>query len=194
MNKTKKLAVLFSGSGTNLENILHRLHGKSFGDTRIEVALALTNKPNAGGIEKARKYGVESLIISHAEFPNREDYDRALVDAIESHEIDLFVFAGFIRILTPVFTTQVRAINVHPSLLPDFKGADAIHRSYNAGAVEAGASVHWVNEELDGGELIEQKSFHREADMSYEAFEQKIHEIEYEILPEAIVEILCEEG
>jgi phosphoribosylglycinamide formyltransferase-1 len=94
------------------------------------------------------------------------------------------------RILTPHFTKNVKAVNVHPSLLPLFKGADAINKSYKAETKEAGASVHFVNEELDGGEVILQKSFERTQGMSYEEYEANIHKIEYEILPEAVISVL----
>ena len=123
---TKKIAVLFSGGGSNLEAILQSLHGKVFGETRIEVVLTLTNKANAGGIAKAAKYGLKSVVIEHAHFASREEFDAAVVAQIKRANVDLTVLAGFMRILTPVFTREIRAINLHPSLLPLFKGAHAI--------------------------------------------------------------------
>jgi phosphoribosylglycinamide formyltransferase-1 len=189
---TKKIAVLFSGSGTNLENLFLKIHNKVFNGVKIEIILSICNKENALGIAKSRKYGVEPVILKHSDYPQREDFDKKLVEIIKENGIDLSVLAGFMRILTPCFTQNVKAINIHPSLLPLFKGADAIRKSYEAGAMEAGASVHFVNEELDGGEIIVQKSFKRTLDMSYEEFEAKIHEIEYEILPEAILKILTQ--
>ena len=105
---TKKIAVLFSGSGSNLEAILQRLHGKIFNGARIGVALTLTNKADAGGIEKARKFGLESVVIENKNFSSREDFDAALVREIKKYDIDLVVLAGFMRILTPVFTSQIR--------------------------------------------------------------------------------------
>ena len=179
---TKKIAVLFSGGGSNLEAILERLHGKVFGETRIEVALTLTNKANAGGIAKAAKYGLKSVVI--------EEFDAAVVEEIKRANVDLTVLAGFMRILTPVFTRQIRAINLHPSLLPLFKGAHAIKESFESDMKVGGVSVHWVSEELDGGAIIAQRAFEKSAGMSFEAYEAKIHEIEHEILPETIVQIL----
>ncbi len=187
---TKKIAVLFSGSGSNLEAILERLHGKVFGETRIEVALTLTNKANAGGIEKAAKYGLKSVVIEHVNFTSREEFDAAVVEEIKRANVDLTVLAGFMRILTPVFTSQVRAINLHPSLLPLFKGAHAIKESFDSDMKVGGVSVHWVSEELDGGKIIAQRAFEKSARMSLEEFEAKIHAIEHEILPETIVQIL----
>ena len=190
---TKKIAVLFSGGGSNLEAILERLHGKVFGETRIEVALTLTNKANAGGIAKAAKYGLQSVVIEHAHFASREEFDAAVVEEIKRANVDLTVLAGFMRILTPVFTRQIRAINLHPSLLPLFKGAYAIKESFESDMKVGGVSVHWVSEELDGGKIIAQRAFEKSAGMSFEAYEAKIHEIEHEILPETIVQILTSE-
>ena len=187
---TKKIAVLFSGGGSNLEAILERLHGKVFGQTKIEVALTLTNKANAGGIAKAAKYGLKSVVTEHVNFASREEFDAAVVEKIKHANVDLTVLAGFMRILTPVFTSQVRAINLHPSLLPLFKGAHAIKESFESDMKVGGVSVHWVSEELDGGKIIAQRAFEKGAGMSFEAYEVKIHEIEHEILPETIVRIL----
>ena len=186
---TKKIAVLFSGGGSNLEAILEGLHGKVFGETKIEVALTLTNKANAGGIAKAAKYGLQSVVIEHAHFASRE-FDAAVVEEIKRANVDLTVLAGFMRILTPVFTRQIRAINLHPSLLPLFKGAHAIKESFESDMKVGGVSVHWVSEELDGGKIIAQRAFEKSARMDLEEFEAKIHAIEHEILPETIVQIL----
>ncbi|WP_172197332.1 phosphoribosylglycinamide formyltransferase [Campylobacter sp. RM16188] len=188
---TKKIAVLFSGSGSNLEAILQRVHNKIFNDIKIQVALTITNKANAYGIERARKYGLESVIIEHTKFSSREEFDAALVSEIKKHDIDLTVLAGFMRILTPIFTTNIKAINLHPSLLPLFKGAHAIKESFESEMLVGGVSVHYVNEELDGGKLIMQRAFEKTDGMSLEEFEAKIHAIEHEILPESIVKILC---
>ena len=187
---TKKIAVLFSGGGSNLEAILQRLHGKVFGETRIEVALTLTNKANAGGIAKAAKYGLQSVVTEHVNFASREEFDAAVVAQIKRANVDLTVLAGFMRILTPVFTRRIRAINLHPSLLPLFKGAHAIKESFDSDMKVGGVSVHWVSEELDGGKIIAQRAFEKSAGMNLEDFEAKIHAIEHEILPETIVQIL----
>ena len=185
----KKLAVLFSGGGSNLEAILQKLHGKTFGGTKIEVVLTLSNKADAGGIAKAAKFGLQSVILNHKDFASREEFDAALVREIEKSGADLTVLAGF---LTPVFTSRVRAINLHPSLLPLFKGAHAIKESFESDMKVGGVSVHWVSEELDGGAIIAQRAFEKSARMDFEAYEAKIHEIEHELLPQVIVEILCQ--
>ena len=188
---TKKIAVLFSGSGSNLEAILSQLHGKIFNGVRLEVALTLTNKADAYGIERARKYGLTSVVIENKNFASREEFDAALVNEIKKYDVDLVVLAGFMRILSEIFTSQIRAINLHPSILPLFKGAHAIKESFASDMQIGGVSVHWVSAELDGGKIIAQRAFERKDGMSEQEWEAKIHAIEHEILPQSIVKILC---
>ena len=188
---TKKIAVLFSGSGSNLEAILSQLHDKIFNGVRLEVVLTLTNKADAYGIERARKYGLTSVVIENKNFASREEFDAALVNEIKKYDVDLVVLAGFMRILSEIFTSQIRAINLHPSILPLFKGAHAIKESFASDMQIGGVSVHWVSAELDGGKIIAQRAFERKDGMSEQEWEAKIHAIEHEILPQSIVKILC---
>ncbi|AQW82122.1 phosphoribosylglycinamide formyltransferase [Campylobacter pinnipediorum] len=188
---TKKIAVLFSGSGSNLQAILDKVHNKVFNGVKIEVALCISNKADAYGIQRAKKYGLETKIIENKNFSSREEFDEALVEEIKKQDIDLVVLAGFMRILTSVFTTQIKAINLHPSILPLFKGAHAIQESFDSDMQVGGVSVHWVSEELDGGKLIAQRAFERKSQMSLDDWANAIHSIEHEILPEAIIKILC---
>lgn len=187
--KTKKIAVLFSGSGSNVEAILAKLHGQIFENTKIEVALTLTNNPNAKGIEKASKYGLTSVVINHKNFSSREEFDKALVSEIKKYDVNLVVLAGFMRVLTPVFTENLKAINLHPSILPLFKGAYAIDESFNSDMQVGGISIHAVSSELDGGKIIAQKTFQRD-NKTLQEWESEIHRLEHELLPQTIVEIL----
>jgi len=186
----KKIAVLFSGSGSNLEKILEAVHGKSFSTCRIEVACLICNKKDAYGIQRAKKYGLETTIIEHANYEDRESFDKKMVEVIKASGAELVVLAGFMRILTSEFTQNVNAINLHPSLLPLFKGAHAIKESYNSQMKVGGISVHHVNEELDAGEIIAQECFKKEKNMSFEEFEEKIHALEHILLPKTIIDIL----
>ncbi len=182
----KRIVILFSGRGTNLENIAKKLAG------RVAIAAAITNNPAAGGIERAERLGIPVRIIDHREFTTREAFDAKLVETIEAYAPDLVVLAGFMRILTPVFTSRIKnAINIHPSLLPLFRGAKAIERSFASDMKVAGVTVHWVSEELDGGAIIDQACFHRE-DESFEEFEAKIHALEYALYPKVIAALLQE--
>ena len=185
----KKIAVLFSGSGSNLQSILEKLHGKIFDDIKIEVVLTLTNKPNAYGIQRAEKFGLTSVVIDNKNFVSREEFDKKVVEEIKKSGAELTVLAGFMRILTPVFCDSVKAINLHPSILPLFKGAHAIDESFDSDMQVGGVSIHWVSAELDGGKIIAQETFQRE-DKTRDEWEAKIHEIEHELLPKTIVEIL----
>jgi phosphoribosylglycinamide formyltransferase-1 len=185
----KKIAILFSGEGSNMQTLIQKLHKKSFGDLYVEVATTITNNPNANGIKKAKALDVDVQILDHQEFKTREEYDRTLVNLILSLDIDLVVLAGFMRILTPIFTDNITAINIHPSLLPDFKGADALRRSYNSDKKIVGVTTHFVNAELDGGAIIDQKSFDKSG-MSFEEFTSNIHKCEYEIFAPSILKAL----
>lgn len=183
----KRIVILFSGEGSNLLNIIEKLHGK-----KVKVVAAITNRPDAGGIAKARSHQIPVDIIDHKAYRDRESFDRALLELIRSYAPDLVVLAGFMRILTPVITEHIRAINVHPSLLPLFKGGNAIKESFESSEPEGGVSVHWVSSELDGGEVISQRSFAKAAGETLESFTDKIRAVEHALLPETIVKILKE--
>jgi phosphoribosylglycinamide formyltransferase 1 len=183
----KNIVILFSGEGSNLLNIIETLHLKE-----LQVAAAITNRPNAGGIAKAKAHQVPVEVIDHTNFDNRESFDEKLLQTIERYAPDLVVMAGFMRILTPIVTDNIKAINVHPSLLPLFKGGKAIEKSFHSSELKGGISVHWVSSELDGGEVITQDSFVKAEDESLESFTQKIRNLEHKLLPEAIIQILKE--
>ena len=175
-----KIAILFSGKGTNFAHIVKTLHQKE-----CEVVFALTNNPHAGGITIAQEHGIPYGVVEPKNFDSREAYDAVVVETLKRYEPDLTVLAGFMRILTPVFTEQVKAINLHPSLLPRHKGLHAIEKSYEDAYDEGGVSVHIVSSELDGGEIIVQKSISKK-DLTFEMYDNKIRTIEKEALVEAI--------
>ncbi|XAU19878.1 phosphoribosylglycinamide formyltransferase [Campylobacter jejuni] len=187
-----KLAVLFSGNGSNLENILEKLHKKTIGENTYEVVLCICNKKDAFGVQRAKKFGLDTVIVDHKAYNTREEFDTILVQKIKESGANLTVLAGFMRILSPVFTKNIKAINLHPSLLPLFKGAHAIKESYESDMKVAGVSVHWVSEELDSGMIIAQKAFEKR-NLSFEEFEEKIHSLEHEILPLSVIEIFLKE-
>lgn len=186
----KKIAVLFSGSGSNLEKIIETVHNRIFSTCKIEISCLICNKKDALGIKKAKKYGLEAIIIEHADFKDRESFDREMVKAIKSSGAELTVLAGFMRILTPYFIKNIVAINLHPSLLPLFKGANAIEESYYSDMETGGISVHFVSEELDSGEIILQESFEKVDNMSLEEFSKNIKILEHKLLPKTIIDIL----
>lgn len=181
----KRIVALFSGEGTNLANLIEKIHRK-----HAIITCAITNNPDAAGIAKARTVGIPVEICDHRDYETRENYDTALVEMIRECDPDLVVLCGFMRILTPVFTSQIRSINLHPSLLPAFKGSHAIERSFESDEKTCGVSVHWVTNELDGGEIILQKSFTKNSSDTLEEFSAKIRQIEHEILPLSVIKIL----
>ena len=181
----KKIVILFSGEGFNAQNIVKKLHNKE-----CYVACGITNKKNAKGLQKLEDLGVKTEILEHVGFDTREEFDKELVKLVKTYEPDLVVLSGFMRILSEVFTSNIHAINLHPSLLPKFKGAKAIERSFESLDVDAGVSVHYVSGELDAGEIILQTSFKKSSNETLDSFCDKIKEIEYEIMPQAIVKVL----
>jgi phosphoribosylglycinamide formyltransferase-1 len=179
---SKQIAVLFSGTGSNFEYLAKNQDG-------FKIAVSITNNPNAGGIDIAKRYGIECIVIDSKEYKTREEFDSKLVEILSEYELDLVVLAGFMRILTPVFTQTIKAINLHPSLLPRHKGLKAIERSYNDEYSEGGVSVHWVSSELDSGEMILQKSISKQ-NLSLTDYTKQIRVIEKPALLEAIKKVL----
>ena len=180
----KHIAVLFSGVGSNFENIIKQLPKDQY-----NIKLAITNIVDAKGIDVASRYGVECFILDHKEFSSREEFDAKVVEIIDANTIDLTVLAGFMRVLTPVFTDRIKSINLHPSLLPRHKGLNAIENSFNDEYLDGGVSVHMVNSVLDGGEIIVQKSISKEG-LNLERYAKSIKKLEQEALVEAI-QIVC---
>jgi len=182
----KKIVILFSGQGTNMLRIIQEVQKHK----NIDVVATITNKKEAQGIQKLKPFNIPVNIIDHKEYDSREDFDQELVNRINSYKPDLVVLAGFMRILTPVFTKNIKSINLHPSMLPLFKGAKAIEQSYDNPDKPAGISVHWVSEELDGGSVIAQKKLHRIEGEAFESFKNRIHLLEYELLPRTVIDLL----
>lgn len=184
MANRKKIAVLFSGKGSNFSHIVNTLHHKG-----LEVVVALTNNPNAEGIKVAQAASIPLEIIDSKEYESRETFDAVVVERLQQYGPELTVLAGFMRILTPIFTEQIKSINLHPSLLPRHKGLKAIEKSYEDEHTHGGVSVHYVTSELDGGEVILQKEIAKEG-LSFEAYDEKVRSVEKEALAEAIRVVL----
>ncbi len=185
MIEHKKIAVLFSGTGSNFAYIVKHLHQQEF-----QVVVALTNNPNAGGIEVAKVASIPLEIIDSKAYKHREAFDAVVVERLQHYSPDLTVLAGFMRLLTPVFTQQIKSINLHPSLLPRHKGLHAIEKSYADEFAEGGVSVHYVSSELDGGEVILQKEVAKKG-LSFEAYDAEVRSVEKEALVEVIREVLA---
>jgi len=181
-----KIAILFSGKGSNFAHIVKHLHLKD-----LEVVVALTNNPDAEGVAIAKAYAIPLEIVDSKAYPSREGFDEAVVEKLRPYKAELTVLAGFMRILTPVFTQAVKSVNLHPSLLPRHKGLKAIEKSFHDAFDTGGVTVHYVTSELDGGEIILQKEISKEG-LHFEAYDQKIRVLEKEALSEAILKIVSE--
>jgi phosphoribosylglycinamide formyltransferase-1 len=180
----KKIVILFSGEGSNLENLIKKLN-----HTHVNIVATITNNPDAKGIQKAKDLDVEVIVINHKDYNSREEFDTKLVESIKSLDVDLAVLAGFMRILTPIFTDSIKSINIHPSLLPLFKGANALERSFDSDMKVGGVTVHEVVTEIDAGKIIAQKCFDK-TDLDFDAFKKRIHEEEHELFPNAVLTLL----
>lgn len=151
----RPVAVLISGRGSNMVSLVEAARAPGF---PAEIRLVLSNRPEAGGLARAAQAGIETLAIDHRAFPDRESFDAALDAALRERDIDLVCLAGFMRVLTPGFVEAWagRMINVHPSLLPLFRGTRTHERALEAGVLVHGCTVHFVVPELDAGPIIAQ--------------------------------------
>ncbi|MBE2293328.1 MAG: phosphoribosylglycinamide formyltransferase [Phycisphaerales bacterium] len=150
-----RLVVLISGRGSNLQAILDQA---ASGELPVEVAAVISNRLGVHGLERARQAGVPALELDHKHFADRPEFEAALIELIDQQQADLVVLAGFMRVLTAGFTEHYRGrlFNIHPSLLPKFRGLHTHERAIEAGETEHGASIHFVTAELDGGPIIVQ--------------------------------------
>src|ERR1700720_3505246 len=153
----KNLGILLSGRGTNFEAVAKNVASGNIPNARI--AVVISNKADAGGIETARRLGLTALVI-RSQGKQREEHDREVVAALQEHEVDLVCLAGYMRLLSPWFVQQFprRILNIHPSLLPAFPGLEAQEQAFAYGVKVSGCTVHFVDEELDHGAIIVQKA------------------------------------
>lgn len=185
----RRLGVLISGRGSNLEAILRAI---ADGRLSASVALVISNREDAGGLEIARAAGVPALVLSHRAFPDREAFDEALAAKLAEAGVSLVCLAGFMRILGPRFFERFRGpvLNVHPSLLPSFIGVDAAGQALAHGVKIAGATVHLVTTELDAGPIVLQAAVPVLDDDTVETLSARILVEEHRIYPEAISRVL----
>jgi phosphoribosylglycinamide formyltransferase 1 len=179
-----KLVVLASGNGTNLQAILDTLHGNE----GIEVAGVGSDKPGARALERAAAAGVDTAAFPAEAYADRTGRDAAMADWVESHRADLVVLAGYMQLLTEPFVARFRGriVNIHPALLPEFPGLDAIGQALAAGVRETGVTVHFVDEGVDTGPAIIQRRVPVPAGRERQVLEAAIHSVEHQLYPRAI--------
>ena len=179
------VVVLISGSGSNLQALIDSV---AHDGNPARIAAVISNRADAYGLQRAKQAGIATELLDHKQFDGREAFDTALIQAIDAHQPDLVVLAGFMRILTPGFVQHYagRLLNIHPSLLPKYKGLHTHQRALEAGDGEHGCSVHFVTEELDGGPLVVQAVLPVMADDTAESLASRVHQQEHHIYPLAV--------
>ena len=176
------VVVLISGSGSNLQALIDQ---SLQGDLPIDIKAVISNKASAYGLERARKAQIPTHALDHKQFDSREAFDEAMAEVIDTYQPKLVVLAGFMRILSAPFTQRYegRMLNIHPSLLPKYKGLDTHKRALEAGDTEHGVSVHFVSSELDAGAVVIQAATDIELGDDQDSLAQKVHTLEHIIYP-----------
>ena len=185
MPRTCDVVVLLSGTGSNLQALIDSTRT---GDSPVRIAAVISNRSDAYGLQRARDAGIDTRSLDHKAFDGREAFDSALIELIDAFKPQLVVLAGFMRILSADFVRHYegRLLNIHPSLLPKYKGMHTHQRALDAGDSEHGCSVHFVTEELDGGPLVVQAVVPVESDDSAQSLAQRVHAQEHRIYPLAV--------
>lgn len=185
----KRVAVLISGSGSNLQALMDAAAAP---DYPAEIALVISNQPDAFGLRRAENAKIPVEVVSHKDYQSREDFDAAMQLLLKQHRIEIVCLAGFMRILSAWFVRawEGRMLNIHPSLLPAFKGAHAVRDALQAGAKETGCTVHLVGEEVDSGPVVLQARVGILPGDTEESLLKRIHAEEHKIYPAAL-KMLC---
>lgn len=181
----KNIAVFASGNGTNFEAIIKAVKKKTI---KARVTLLVTDQPKSGAIIRAQRVGIRVFLIERKDFTDQQSFESRISEELKKENIDLIVLAGFMRIFSPEFIREHKnkVINIHPALLPSFKGTQGIKDAFKYGVKFTGVTVHFVDEETDHGPIILQEPVKIEADDTLESLEKKIHEVEHKLYPYAI--------
>ena len=182
----KNIAVLISGSGTNLQSIIDK-------QDNYKVSVVISNKQDAYGLERAKKAGIPAIFIDHKGL-EREEHEKKIVEVLDKHNIDLVVLAGYMRILSPFFVKKYkeRLINIHPALLPSFPGTDGYGDAWKYGVKISGCTVHFVDQGVDTGPIILPRVNEIKENDTLESFKERGLKIEHEALPQAI-KLFCDD-
>lgn len=184
MSKTR-IAVLISGNGSNLQALIE---AAKMPDYPAEIALVISNKPDVFGLKRAEEASIKHLTIDHTDYDSRAAFDLALDNALIEHDIAFVCLAGFMRVLTEAFVEKWagRMINIHPSLLPKYKGLNTHQRALDDGQAEHGCTVHWVSVGVDEGEIIAQESLEILPTDTADILQARVHALEHQLYPKAL--------
>ncbi|MDI6777145.1 MAG: phosphoribosylglycinamide formyltransferase [Syntrophales bacterium] len=185
MEKRLNIGVLVSGSGSNLQSIIdHREKGL----LDVNIRVVISNNPDAYALERSKKHGIPTVVISHNDFRDREDFDRRVIEVLKDYAVELVVLAGFMRVITPAFLNAfpMKIMNIHPALLPAFPGIHAQQRAVEYGVKFSGCTVHFVDEGIDTGPIIIQSVVPVYDDDTEESLAARILKEEHRIYPRAI--------
>ncbi|MES2961878.1 MAG: phosphoribosylglycinamide formyltransferase [Pseudomonadota bacterium] len=189
MAKKTKVAILISGRGSNMQAIVRACEHPYF---PVEVVLVLSNKNDAAGLEFAKSKKIKTAFVNHRDYASREEFDQRMSEEIEASGAEIICLAGFMRLLSPWFVKRWldKLINIHPSLLPEFKGADAVGDAIKAGVKVSGCTVHFVREEMDSGPVILQAEVAVEPHDTKDTLAARILKEEHKIYPEALRKVV----
>lgn len=181
-----KIAVFISGNGSNLQALIDAEKNGNLSEGKI--SLVVSDNAEAYGLERAKKADIETFVLENVNFSSREQYDEVIIEQLKAEGIELVVLAGFMRILSKDFIDayEGKILNIHPSLLPSFKGAHGIKDAFKYGVKVTGVTTHFVTEELDAGPIILQKAINVEERDTLDTIEEKIHKEEHILYPETV--------
>jgi phosphoribosylglycinamide formyltransferase-1 len=186
-NSIAILGVLASGSGSNLEAIATAIEN---GQLKAKIAVVIYNDRDALVKQRAEKFGIPAILVNHRDYKSRQDLDRAIIDILKQYHVDLVIMAGWMRIVTQVLINAFpeRILNIHPSLLPSFKGIHAIEQAFNYGVKITGCTVHILSIEVDSGKILKQAAVSVLPEDTLESLQKRIQVQEHIIYPQAIAE------
>ncbi|MCD2136506.1 phosphoribosylglycinamide formyltransferase [Salinicoccus halitifaciens] len=183
-----RVAVFASGGGTNFENLVRKQD-----EIGIDIVLLISDYNEAYAIQRAINHDVDYIVVEREKYGTKSEFESDILSVMKMYDVEYILLAGFMRILSADFVDRYprKIINIHPSLLPDFKGADAIGDAFRAGVSKTGVTVHFVDAGIDTGEIIAQVPVDVAPDDTLETLENKIHSIEYQLYPQAVRMILA---
>ncbi len=190
-DEKKKLAVLASGNGTNLEAIIGATRNPKF---PAIVRVVLSDQKDAFALERARRHKIAAVFIDPKKFESRQAYDQMLVTTLKEYKIDFVILAGFMRILSPNFIKLFsnKILNIHPALLPQFRGLNAVERALKAGVRETGVTIHFVDEGVDTGPIVIQERIPIQKKDTLDLLLKRVHKLEHSLYPKAIQSVICQ--